>query len=340
MKAGASDPGSGGLAAEGRISVGELLTLGSEYLELELVAGAGGRDNEIFVPRIQKPGLAMTGYMEFIGSGRVQVFGSSELGYLAQLEADERSAILESFCSGSVACIAITKGLDPPAELRRACDRDDVPLLASRLASSLFIDRLNLLLDAQLAPRTTVHGVLMDVFGIGVLILGASGVGKSECALDLVVRGHRLVSDDVVEIRRRQGDILVGRGPELIRHHMELRGLGIINIENLFGAASIRQRKRIELIISLERREEGHSYDRLGLDQETHEILDVQLPLVRLPVASGRNLSMLIEVAARNLILRVKGYHAAQDLDRRLREAMENPRFTVEAYDIDERDME
>lgn len=322
------------------IAVRELLSIGEEYLELELLAGADGLDNRITLQRIQKPGLAMTGYVEFIHPGRVQVLGSSELGYMERLGADDRRRILARFCERPIACVAITKGLEAPAELVEACSAHGIPLLRSRLQSSVFIDRITLLLDAQLAPRTTVHGVLMDVFGIGVLILGPSGVGKSECALELVARGHRLVSDDVVEIRRREGDILVGRGPELIRHHMELRGLGIINIENLFGAASIRQRKRVELVVRLEHDGEERGFDRLGLDQEIYSLLDVDLPLVRLPVTSGRNPSMLVEVAARNLILRLKGYHAARDLTTRLREAMDNPRFAVETFDLDEGDLE
>lgn len=324
----------------GKISVADLLKLGRRHLELQLVAGEDGLDRTIDHPRIQKPALALTGYVEFVQPNRVQVFGSTEVEYLERLDPDERRRVLDLFCRRPIACLAVTKALDVPREVVALCQEHRVPLLRSELLSSTFIDRISLFLDSQLAPRTTVHGVLMDVFGIGVLILGESGVGKSECALDLVVRGHRLVSDDVVEIRRRQGDILVGRGPELIRHHMELRGLGIINIENLFGAASIRNRKRVELVVRLEQRKDEEAYDRLGLDQEVHRLLGVELPLIRLPVASGRNVSILVEVAARNLILRHTGYHPAGDLSRRLQEAMEQPRFVVDTYDLDEGDLE
>ena len=324
----------------GRVSVQELLSADGEHLEVELVAGEAGLDREITLHRIQKPGLAMTGYVDFIKSGRVQVFGSSEIGYLERVDGAERRRVLERICQQPIPCITVTKAQEVPDELIELCEEHDIPLLRSRLISSVFIDRITFFLDSQLAPRTTVHGVLIDVFGIGVLIVGESGVGKSECALDLIVRGHRLVSDDVVEIRRRQGDILVGRGPELIRHHMELRGLGILNIEHLFGAASIRGRKRVELVVRLEEWVENQQYDRLGLDEERHEILDVEIPLIRLPVASGRNLSILIEVAVRNLMLKLVGYHPAEDLSRRLQAEMENPRFVTETFDLDEGDLE
>lgn len=323
--------------------VRELIEAGGGYLAVELVAGEGGLDKGITHARIQKPGLAMVGYTAFIHPGRVQVFGESEIRYLERLDADERAAVLTPICDHPLSCIAITKGLDPPPELVDLCRERQIPLMRSPLMSSIFIDRLNHFLDAHFAPRTLVHGVLVDVLGVGVLITGPSGLGKSECALDLVLRGHRLVSDDVVEVRCRQGDVLVGRGPELTRHHMEVRGLGIINIAHLFGVASTRQRKRVELIVRLTPWEVGEAddVDRLGLDQETEEILGVALPLVRLPVASGRILSNLIEVAARNLLLRLKGLNPAQDLTDRLRQSMgEQMRFKVGRYDVDEGDLE
>lgn len=324
------------------IPVRELLDSGREYLQVELLAGEAGLDKGITHSRIQKPGLAMAGFVEFIHPGRVQVFGESELRYLEEQDAARRRELLVPICECPLSCVAITKGLDPPPELVELCEAREIPLLRSPLLSSRFIDRLNQLLDAHFAPRSILHGVLVDVLGVGVLIMGPSGLGKSECALDLVLRGHRLVSDDVVEVRCRQGETIVGRGPELTRHHMEVRGLGIINIAHLFGVASTRERKRVELVVRLTpwdaRRDES---DRLGLDHEFEEVLGVQVPLIRLPVATGRILSNLIEVAARNLLLRLKGYDPAQELDARLRDAMgERPHFDTGRYDVDEGDLE
>jgi HPr kinase/phosphorylase len=324
--------------AEG-ISVRELLSEDGRHLELTLVAGGDGLDREIVFHRIQKPGLAMTGYVDFVRGGRVQVLGESEIHYLDGVSAQERRDILARLCALPIPCITVTKALDIPDELVDLCAGNRLPLLRSSLVSSTFIDRITLYLDSHLAPRTTVHGVLIDVYGVGVLITGSSGVGKSECALDLIVRGHRLVADDVVDIRCRAGEILMGRGPELIRHHMELRGLGILNIEHLFGAASVRDRKRVEIVVMLEQWNDDVEYDRLGLDQTTHDILGVALPFIRLPVASGRNLSILIEVAVRNHILKLTGFNPAEELTRRLQESMEKPELIPHAAD-DEGDLE
>lgn len=325
--------------AEG-ISVRELLSEDGRHLDLKLISGEDGLDREIVFHRIQKPGLAMTGYVDFVRGGRVQVLGESEMRYIDSLSSDARRDVLGKLCALPVPCITVTKGLDVPVELVERCAENRLPLLRSSLVSSTFIDRITLYLDSHLAPRTTVHGVLVDVYGVGALITGSSGVGKSECALDLIVRGHRLVADDVVEIRCRAGEVLMGRGPELIRHHMELRGLGILNIEHLFGAASVRDRKRVEIAVLLEQWNDDVEYERLGIDQEAYEILGVELPFIRLPVASGRNLSILIEVAVRNHILKLTGFNPAEELTRRLQEAMEKPDFIAHVPGDDEGDLE
>ena len=324
------------------VPVLELLEGGKEYLEVELAAGSSGVDKLITHQRIQKPGLAMAGHVGFIHPGRVQVFGESEITYLAGLDTERRRALLEPITACPLSCVAITKGLAVPAELAELCDAHEIPLLCSKLLSSVFIDRLNHFLDAHFAPRTTVHGVMVDVLGVGVLITGPSAIGKSECALDLVMRGHRLVSDDVVEIRCRQGEILIARGPEVVRHHMEVRGLGIINVAHLFGVGSTRQRKRVELVIDLQLGDVNHDCERLGLDVETIELLGVEIPVVRLPVVPGRSVSNLVEVAARNLLLRRKGLNPAADLESRLQDAMKSPRpnFELGAYGLDEGDLE
>ncbi len=326
----------------GPIAVRELLESGRDYLAIELLAGEAGLDKGITHSRIQKPGLAMAGYTGFVHPGRVQVFGESEIRYLERLDGRQRRAVLEPLCEQPLSCVAVTKGLQPPAELLQECERRAIPLLRSPLLSSTFIDRLNHFLDAHFAPRTTVHGVLMDVLGVGVLIQGPSGVGKSECALDLIMRGHRLVSDDVIELQCRQGEVIVGSGPEMMRHHMEVRGLGIINIAHLFGVASTRRRKRVELVIKLQAWKPGQEIERLGLDREQETILGVRIPRVRLPVASGRSVANLVEVAARNLLLQLGGYDPARELEERVRRQMASPRspFAIGGYDIDEGDLE
>jgi HPr kinase/phosphorylase len=217
----------------------------------------------------------------------------------------------------------VTMGLDGPPELAAEAERVGVPLLRTALATPIAIARLTTLLEDQLAPRELQHGVLLDILGLGVLLVGESGIGKSECALDLVVRGHRLVADDTVEIRCRGQAVLIGTCPELTRHHVEIRGLGLVNVTELFGVSATRSSKRIELVVRLERWEAGREYDRLGLDLETIAILGIQVPLVTMPIAPGRNVAMLVEVAARHQLLRSRGRDAAQRLAARLERRLE-----------------
>ena len=293
------------------VAIGELLDVGAEALRLDLAAGRAGLGNRIQLARVQRPGLALTGYTDYIRYGRVQILGSSEAGYLRKLRARSRTAILQRLCECRISCFVVTKGLVPPPELLAAAEKAGIPVLTTPLESTAFIKLLSGFLDERLATRLHLHSVLLDVFGLGVLILGESGIGKSECALDLIDRGHRLVADDVVEIKR-MGDMLVGDSPELTRYHMELRGLGVLNIKDLYGVSSIRLSKRVELVIQLERWEAGKEYDRLGLRDETFLILGVEVPLNRMPVAPGRNIALLVEVAARIQLLREGGYDAAQ----------------------------
>jgi HPr kinase/phosphorylase len=315
------------------MAVRELLTdEAAEPLALSLLAGAEGLDNTVTRPRIQKPGLALAGFLEYIHPGRIQILGSSEITFLGERAPAERARIVSQLCRQGVSCFVLTTGLEPPPELSEQTDYHNVPLLRTDLPSSVTIDRLTHFLEDRLAPRAVIHGVLLDIYGLGVLLLGDSGVGKSECALDLVVRGHRLVSDDVVEIRKR-GDLLVGTGPELTRYHMELRGLGIINVKDLFGVASVRHSKLVEYVISLDPWKPGKRYERLGLDDEGYEVLGISLPSVEMPVGPGRNLSVLIEVAARNHLLKLKGYHPARQLARRL------DRMIHQRLDEDEREV-
>jgi HPr kinase/phosphorylase len=305
------------------MAVRELLTdEGAEDLGLSLLSGTEGLDNIVSRARIQKPGLALAGFLEYIHPGRVQILGRSEITFLEERAPAERSRIVSQLCRQGVSCFVMTAGLDPPQELLDETENNRVPLLRTDLSSSTVIDRLTQFLEDRLAPRAVVHGVLLDLYGLGVLLLGDSGIGKSECALDLVVRGHRLVSDDVVEIKRRR-EILVGTGPELTRFHMELRGLGIINVKDLFGVASVRRVKFVEFVIRLDPWKPGKRYDRLGLDEQGYEILGISLPYVEMPVGPGRNLSVLIEVAARNQLLKLKGYYPARHIVQRLRDRMQ-----------------
>lgn len=301
----------------GALPVAELLGRGAAGLRLRLAAGRSGLQREITLPRVQRPGLALTGYTDYISYGRVQIVGGSEIGYLRTLAPARRRQLLQRLCRCRISCFVVTKGQPPPAELLREAAARGIPVLATASDSTAFIKRLTAFLEERLAARLHLHAVLVDVYGLGVLITGESGIGKSECALDLLDRGHRLVADDVVEIRRR-GEALVGSPPALTRHHMELRGLGVINIKDLYGVSSLSTAKRVELVVSMERWEAERDYDRLGLRRERYEILDQAVPLVRLPVAPGRNNAILVEVAARNQLLKQRGYDAARRFARRV----------------------
>lgn len=293
------------------VSVRDLLAQGGQALGLRLLAGRGGLDRTIHLSRVQRPGLALTGFTDYIRYGRVQIMGGSEISYLSRLPARRRRTILRRLARCHITCFVISKDLSPPPELVSEAEAQSIPVLVTATESTGLIKQLSAFLDERLAPRMHVHSVLLDVFGLGVLIVGESGIGKSECALDLIDRGHRLVADDVVEIRR-VSDVLMGSSPDLTRYHMEVRGLGVINIRDLYGVSSIRMSKRVELVVSLERWEAGKDYDRLGLREERYPILGVNVPLVRMPVAPGRNIALLVEVAARNQLLRARGHDAAR----------------------------
>jgi HPr kinase/phosphorylase len=287
-------------------------------LRLDLVAGADGLSRPITSPHIQKTGLAFAGYDEFLHPGRVLVLGGSEVRFLERQPPEAQRELIERAIARDIPCIVSTGGLTVPQPVRDGCDVRGVPVFVASSSTGVAIARLTALLEDALAERQMVHAVLMDILGLGVLITGESGIGKSECALDLIGRGHRLVADDTVEVRRRSESVIIGTCPELTRYHMELRGLGLVNVRDLFGVASVRVSKRVEFVVQLERWESGHEYERLGLDDLTHEILSVRIPLVRMPVAPGRSVATLVEVAARNQLLRARGQHAARVLARRL----------------------
>jgi HPr kinase/phosphorylase len=301
----------------------ELGTSPAAGLQVELLAGSAGLGRRITNPYPQKTGLALSGFDAAVRGGRVLIFGESEIRYIESLAMEAREASLRRLYSHDLPAVLITQGFAPPAELSAIANRSEVPLLSTRSGTPDAMSRLGSVLGNFLAPRTTVHGVLMDILGLGVRVVGESGIGKSECALDRVVRGHRLVADDAVELRCRAESFVLGSCPELTRHHMELRGLGLINVQDLFGVASTRTSKRVELVVQLERWEPGREYDRLGLDNPRYEVLGVRIPMIRMPVAPGRNVAILVEVAARNQLLRARGDHAARRLVDRLNRDLE-----------------
>jgi HPr kinase/phosphorylase len=320
------------------VTVGALLDSRTEAfgLTLELLAGAHGLGRVITSPHVQKTGLALAGFHDYLKPGRVLIFGESEVRYLESVAGDVRIQAIRLALAHDFPCLLMTGGFDPPPDLVVEAERVGMPLLRTSVSTPTAIAKLGAILEDSLAERTTIHAVLMDILGLGVLIAGESGIGKSECALDLIVRGHRLVADDTVEVRRRSETILIGTCPELTRHHMELRGLGVINIRELFGIASIRSSKRVELVVQLERWDQSREYERLGVDEEFHEILGLRVPLVMMPVAPGRNIAILVEVAARNQLLISRGYHAARLLADRLRQTLDQNAASAADDDEDE----
>ena len=311
----------------GAIKVSRLLEESDYDLQLSLVAGEAGVGRKISSPRIQKPGLALTGFTEHLHSGRVQVFGNTEISYLRTLPESQQLDVLHTIFREDIACVVVTKDLEVPKVMIPVANETGVPVLKTPLLSSTFIQEVQAYLEEALTLTATLHGVLMDVFGVGILLLGKSGIGKSEIALDLVMRGHRLVADDIVDATRRKQGVVYGAGNPIIKHHMEIRGLGIINIKDLFGIAAVRDRKKIELVIELVEWDPSREYDRLGVDEAKFRIVDVEIPLAMVPVRPGRNLTTIIEVAARNHLLKLQGHHSARDFAERLNRAIAEGRM-------------
>jgi HPr kinase/phosphorylase len=292
-----------------------------EYgLDLKLVTGKKGLQKKIVDPRIHKLGLALAGFTDHVQPHRIGLLGNTELSYLRSLPTKKREEVIKKICSLEISCFVLTATQSIPKSLIRESEKASIPLFKTGLGSHFFIQRATKFLEQRLSPATSAHGVLVDVFGVGVLILGRSGIGKSECALDLIMKGHRLVADDVVRVQKVPPSTIIGSGFNLIKHHMEIRGLGIIDIRSLFGVAAIRQRKKIELVVELIEWEAD--YDRLGLEEQGYTISGTEFPMVRIPVAPGRNLATIIEVAAKNYLLKGMGYHAAAELDQKLTSKM------------------
>ncbi len=305
------------------LTVGDLLKEQGERLRLELLSGEKSLARRIVVADLNRPGLALSGFLELFRSERVQVFGAGEQAYCQKSDAKKLGEALSAmFASPDLPCAIVTHNAPIPAPLAAACKKHGVPLMRSAYDTAALTSELSEALEARLAPTATVHGVLVDVYGLGVLIQGDAGIGKSECALELLKRGHILVADDVVQVQHRRGAYLRGSCPEPLRNHMEVRGLGVIDVKLLFGIGAILDRTRIELAIRLEPWSAQATVDRTGLETKKLAILDVEVPLIRIPVSPGRNLAVLIEVAALNQRLRSQGYFSAETFNQRLIERM------------------
>jgi len=300
------------------LRVRDLLERKGDPLQLEALTGEVGLERLIPTPEASSPGLVLAGYTKRFAAHRMHVLGETEITYLASLGAVERRASLETFLRFDLPCVVISKGQDPPPELLELARAQGVPVIRTKLKTAEFYRRLKPFLDEAFAPNTTVHASLADVFGVGLLFLGRSGIGKSECVLDLVERGHRLVADDIVHVTRHGNDVLIGRGHELARHYMEIRGVGLIDIRALFGVRAVRQQKRIEVVVQLDDWDATREYDRTGLDGQTMQLLDIALPLVTVPLNPGKNLTVICEVVAMTHLLRYSGVDSANAFNERL----------------------
>lgn len=304
------------------VPVREILDVKRETLDLELLTPEVSLDRPAADPDVASPGLGLAGYTARIVEGRMWVFGETEMTYLGSLDPDELRARLDHLFTFDVPAIFVTKGQDVPPAFLEAATRHGIPVILSRASTKMFYRRIKPFLEAAMAPMKGLHGSLADVYGVGLLFVGPSGVGKSECVLDLVERGHRLVADDLVLATRQGNDVIIGRGHELQRHHMEIRGIGIIDIRTLFGVRAIRQQKRIEVIVKLELWDQESDYSRTGLEEDEQEILGVTLPRVTVPLNPGKNITVISEVVAMNHLLRYSGINSADAFDRHLRDHM------------------
>jgi HPr kinase/phosphorylase len=302
------------------VSIGDLVSDPRLGLKLTRLAGEAGLGRPVRHPRVQKSGLALAGHYYGVVPTRIQVLGETELSYLDALGVEARGQAARGFFSLGLSCVVLTRRAEAPKAIVQAAEATGTPLFMSEARSSRTINQLHAILDEKLAPTTTLHGVLVDVFGIGLLLLGKSGIGKSECAVELVLKGHRLVADDVVKCEWRPPGMVFGSPADILRHHVEVRGLGVLNIKDLFGVTAVRERKRIDLVVQLEEWSETRDYDRLGVDDQHHTILNTAVRSVTVPVRPGRDMGAMLEMAARNEILRRAGRHSARELLARLEE--------------------
>ena len=318
------------------VNVGRLFERLSEPLELVQLGGSFGHERSVLNSELSSPGLAIAGFVARFIAERPQVFGETEMTYLASLSDGDRRRQLELFFSFPVPCVFVTKGLELVEPLLEVAVAAAVPVFRSPLKTNEFYRRAKPLVEDMFAPTVTLHGSLADVYGVGVMFTGASGIGKSECVMDLVERGHRLVADDVVIVRRRGNDVLIGSGPELQRHYMEIRGVGLIDVPTIFGIRAVRQQKRIEVIVQLMEWTEDAVVDRTGLEGEITTILGVELPIITVYLNPGKNITVIAEVIAMNHLLRYSGANPAEAFNQRLIGRMRSASGDVQQYLVED----
>jgi HPr kinase/phosphorylase len=306
-----------------KVTVGQLLDRLRDSLQLEELEPGTGHDRSVGNAEVSSPGLVLAGYVKRFSAQRLQVLGETEITYLASLTPSARREILDLFFSFPIPAVFITKGQRLPLGLKEFAANSGVPLIRTKLKTAEFYRRIKPVLEMEFAPTVSLHGSLADVFGVGLFFTGKSGIGKSECVLDLVERGHRLVADDLVVTSKRGNDVLIGRGHEMQRHYMEIRGVGLIDIPAIFGIRAVRQQKRLEVVVQLEEWDQHAVVDRTGLDVETASILDVELPKITVFLNPGKNITVIAEVIALNHLLRYSGINAAEQFNERLMRRME-----------------
>ncbi|MCX5804865.1 MAG: HPr(Ser) kinase/phosphatase [Proteobacteria bacterium] len=304
------------------VTVQELNDNKSYGLELEVISGFKGLSRKIYNQRIQKLGLVVTGHTVYLHPHRVQILGSTEISYLRSIENQECLKIIKELCKHDVVCFIVTRNLKVPEYFLTETEEKGIPLLRSRLTTSVFIERITKLLEEKLAPSTTVHGVLVDIMGVGILIIGRPGIGKSENALELIMRGHRLIVDDVVYVKKMGAIDLYGESPEMIENLLEIRGIGVVDIGRLFGVSSVRKKIKIDFVVELVDWNQKEEYDRIGFQEDKYRLLSIDLPLVRIPISPGRNVSTIIELACRNYILKKQGINTALELEEKMLKSM------------------
>lgn len=321
---------------EHSLCVGDLISDIRKKLGLELITSCGESDKRIHEKEIQRPGLALTGFFDHFHEQRIQIFGNTEIAYLNTLDASSRERVLKKLFSLDIPCLLVTNGNDIPKEMLECATSYGLDVIRSNLATTTVIERLREYLSDRLSPRTLIHGTLVDVYGIGTLITGRSGIGKSEVALDLVARGHRLIADDVITVTRKAEDIIVGKGNKALGYHMEIRGAGIVDVQSIYGIRAVRKQKRIEVQVELVDWDNTETYERTGLKEKTIDILGETIPLITLPIYPGKNISMIVEVIAMDQLLKFFGHHTARRFNVKLRRKIKKKhRAEHEAFDDD-----